>query len=77
MAFAESKTLVLFHSVNYVMWAIKLIKKNKLQCKIASIPRELSSDCGYCIQIKQNEIDTVRAILNNANVEYDRFETLP
>ncbi len=69
----EEFYVILFYSNNYVMWAAELFKKKNLQHRITSIPRELSSDCGYCIQIKTEYAEKAEQILREEDVEYDRI----
>lgn len=69
----DESSVILFHSNNYVMWAAKLFKKESLMHKITSIPRELSSDCGYCIQINTEDEERAEQILKEDGVEFDRI----
>lgn len=72
----EDFAVILFHSNNYVMWVAKLLRKSDFYYKIVGIPRELSSDCGYCIQIKLAETEEISGLLNSVEIEYDRIEPL-
>ncbi len=65
--------IILFHSNNYVMWAAKILKKKGLHYRIIPIPRELSSDCGYCLQIRSSDAEIAREAINLEGVEYDRI----
>lgn len=38
-----------------------------------SVPRELSSDCGYCIEIDHHTKDKASAILEEKYVEIDQI----
>ena len=69
-------SVILFHSNNHVMWAAKQLKKEGIGCKMISIPRHLSSDCGYCLKIKRDDSPAVKSILDNNIIEYAAIETL-
>lgn len=62
--------VILFPSSNVTLWAAKLLKKAKIDHKIITVPRELSSDCGYCLRIFQPSITEARNILDAHHVEY-------
>lgn len=38
------------------------------------VPRHLSSDCGYCVEIHTDDAVAVKAILSESGVEYSRIE---
>ncbi|MCD4819775.1 MAG: DUF3343 domain-containing protein [Candidatus Cloacimonetes bacterium] len=70
------KGVVLFHSTNHAIWAENELKNYKIACKMISVPRYLSSDCGYCIQINADDKEKVIIILNKNNIEFEKIETL-
>jgi hypothetical protein len=55
--------VILFHSSNYVMWAAKILKKKGLRYRIIPIPRQLSSDCGYCLQIPSADVEEAKKLI--------------
>ncbi len=70
------KAVVLFHSTNYAMWASDVFKGKKIECKMVPVPREFSSDCGYCIKINNENVPEAENILKNNDIEYDRIEII-
>ena len=70
------KAVILFHSTNLAIWAEDELKNHKIVCKMISVPRHLSSDCGYCIQIKAEDIEKAIDILNINNIEFEKIENL-
>ncbi|MBP7583218.1 MAG: DUF3343 domain-containing protein [Spirochaetes bacterium] len=73
---AERKSAVLFHSTNHAIWTAKLLKKRGIRHKMISVPRHLSSDCGYCVEILSDDEVFVEGILKENGVEYERIEAL-
>ena len=71
-----SETIVLFYSHNYAIWASNAFKQEALEHKMMPIPRQLSSDCGYCIRICSDHSARVEEILRERNIEYDRIEQM-
>lgn len=70
------KSVILFHSTNYAMWAAAELRKSNIDCKMISVPRHLSSDCGYCIQIKLEDRSETEEILNQQKIDFDKIEDL-
>lgn len=70
------KAVVLFHSTNNAIWAENELKSYEIACKMISVPRHLSSDCGYCLQIDDDDREKVGNILNTNNIEFEKIETL-
>jgi hypothetical protein len=70
------KAVILFHSTNHAIWAENELKENEISCKMISVPRHLSSDCGYCVQIDADDRGKASSILNANDIEFERIETL-
>ncbi len=66
------KAIILFHSTNYAIWAQNLLKENNIDCKMIPVPRDLSSDCGYCVCTSHGYVETAKKLFNKNNVEYDK-----
>ncbi len=72
----ETKSVVLYHSNNHAIWTAKLLKKRGIHHKMISVPRHLSSDCGYCVEIRATDAALVEEILKENGVEFERIEAL-
>ncbi len=68
--------VILFHSTNHALWAGKILKNEKIEHKMIPVPRNLSSDCGYCIKIQLFDKDKVEELINIKGLDYDRFEVI-
>ena len=66
------EAIILFHSTNYAIWTQDLLKENNITCKMIPVPRDLSSDCGYCVRISPDDLEVSEKLLKENNVEYDR-----
>lgn len=69
-------SVVLFHSNNYSIWASNVLGKNGYKYKMVPVPRQLSSDCGYCVRINRDDAAAVKLLLEETGVEFDRIEDL-
>lgn len=70
------KAVILFHSTNHAIWAENELKSHKIVCKMISVPRHLSSDCGYCVQINAEDKEEAINLLNTNNIEFEKVEIL-
>lgn len=67
---------ILFHSTNYALWCNDLLNKGKIKNKVTSVPRELSSDCGYCVSFSPEDLEDIKELLKDSDIEIDRIEVI-
>jgi len=72
----EKSSVILFHSSNYAMWAVDVLKHNNIDNRLIPVPRDLSSDCGYCVLVKYELITEAETYLKRENIEFDRIVEL-
>ncbi|MCG2761524.1 MAG: DUF3343 domain-containing protein, partial [Candidatus Delongbacteria bacterium] len=63
----SGKSVILFHSTNYAMWAVDILTENNIVNKLIPVPRDLSSDCGYCVQIEADSVHEAEESLKKEN----------
>jgi hypothetical protein len=66
--------VILFHSTNHAMWAMDALISQGMDAKLVAVPRHLSSDCGYCVQISAANAERAEALLTGEGIEFDRIE---
>lgn len=64
---------VLFHSTHHALWAEEVLGEAGLTVKVVSVPRQLSSDCGYCVQLLTEDVERARSALETAGVEFEQI----
>lgn len=67
-----SDAYVLFHSTHHALWAEQVLLEAGFAAKVVSVPRELSSDCGYCVRVDAAAAGAVGEVLAAAGVEMER-----
>ncbi|NUM34466.1 MAG: DUF3343 domain-containing protein [Candidatus Brocadiae bacterium] len=72
----ENPSVILFYSTNYAIWTKNVLQKLHIEHKMASVPRHLSSECGYCVMIQNQDKEKIIQILHQNGIEYDRIESL-
>lgn len=70
------KIVILFHSNNYAIWAKKVFERSGVSVALISVPRHLSSECGYCIETELQYQQRCTDILHDQSIEYDRIEMI-
>ena len=66
--------VILFHSSNHAMWAAEVLGETGVTCRLTSVPRHLSSDCGYCVRLQASDLELSLRILQREGIEVDRAE---
>ena len=65
--------VITFHTTHFSLKAKKVLGKNGIPFETIPVPREFSSDCGFCLKVLWEEKDVVMNILNENLVEFDRI----
>jgi hypothetical protein len=55
--------VVLLESVSHALQAEKIMKAEKIPCKLIPVPRQLSSDCGVCMRFSADDKERIEAAL--------------
>lgn len=72
----KKKSVILFPSTNYTLWAAEELRKHGIECEMISIPRHLSSDCGYCLQIAAKDKLIIEKVLTEKHIDFDKIVEL-
>ncbi len=67
----EEYSVILFESNNYAMWCNASLKSAGLSVKLMSVPRHISSDCGYCLRIERSDREKALEIIDNEEIEFE------
>ena len=65
--------IVTFHTTHFSLKAKKALEKTGTPFETIPVPREFSSDCGFCLKVLWEVKDEVVKILNENFVEFDRI----
>ncbi len=63
--------VILVYSTSHALKAERVLKGMGIECKLIPVPRHLSSDCGVCVRIKQEEKEMAGEALEAAGVEVE------
>ena len=67
----DNYSVVIFYSTSAAIRAESLAKKVNLKVKLIPVPRNLSSDCGICLQFNNEDKQSIKEILVERKIEYD------
>ncbi len=68
--------VILFHGLQAVLRAEKVLQRAKLAVKLLPTPRQFSSDCGVALRFAWPDLEQVRERLAAARVEIDVIHPL-
>jgi hypothetical protein len=63
--------IITFHTNHFAIKAKKVLEGYGKKPELTNIPRELSSDCGFCCKIPWEEKEESEEILKENSVEFD------
>lgn len=72
----QAEAAILFHSTNFAIWADKVLGSRGLWRKLSPVPRHLSSDCGYCVKIYQEDTQQAAALMEETGIEFQEIAPL-
>jgi hypothetical protein len=67
----RQQAFILVYSTSHAIRIEKLLKESGLSCKLVPVPRRLSSDCGVCVRIDQQDLESAKKIVENVQVEIE------
>lgn len=68
--------VILVDSTSHALRIEKLLNSQDLTCKLIPVPRHLSSDCGVCVRILQQDAPMVQALLSEQRIVFQSIEVL-
>jgi hypothetical protein len=68
--------VILVDSTSLALRIEQLMKREGLSYKLISVPRHLSSDCGFCVRILKEDCETVQNLLQENKIEIQSIEVL-
>lgn len=63
--------IITFHTTHFSLKAKRVLEKTGIPFETIPVPREFSSDCGFCCKVLWKEKDEVGKILRENSVEID------
>ena len=73
---AEKFAVILVDSTSHAMRIEKLLMQNNLLSKMIPVPRHLSSDCGVCVRILQDDMEIVRGLIEAQRIVIRSIEVI-
>jgi len=69
----EIYSVVIFYSTSAAIRTESLARKVKLEVKLITVPRHLSSDCGICLRFNNEDKQKIEEIIKENKIEYDHI----
>jgi bacterioferritin-associated ferredoxin len=68
--------VILVHSTSHAVRVEKLLQAKGIICKMIPVPRQISSDCGACLRILREDVQSARRALQTGSVEIDSIQDI-
>ena len=65
--------IITFHSTHFALKAKKVLEKTGKMVETIPVPREFSSECGFCCKVSWEEREEIERILDEQRVEIDHI----
>jgi hypothetical protein len=65
----SSAAFVVVYSTSQAIKIEKLLQEKSIASKMVPVPRQVSSDCGVCLQIDSTDIAVVEDLLSRSTIE--------
>lgn len=65
--------IVTFHTISEALRFERELKIKNLKVELRPVPRKLSSSCGNCAFIDSDELEEVKTIIQEKNLEHDEI----
>lgn len=69
----ENMYIVAFNSTHNAIKSEKLLQNAELKVTTLPTPREISASCGISIKFEKEDVDKVKSILADNNIEFKGF----
>jgi hypothetical protein len=66
-----SRLLVLFQSTHSVIKAERLCIAEKISCTVIAVPRQISSECGISLELKEEQEEAVTELLTKNTIRFE------
>ncbi len=66
-----SWAVFLMISTGHAIRAESVLKQAGVACKLISVPRHLSSDCGVCVRVAARDVEQTLCILKQAGLTFE------
>ncbi|WP_281646532.1 DUF3343 domain-containing protein [Parendozoicomonas sp. Alg238-R29] len=64
-----SRTFLLFKTMRYAIKAEAHCREQNISCQVLPVPREISSECGMCLEVNPAKADTVKDQLDTSGFQ--------
>ena len=65
--------IVTFHTISEALRFERELEAKNLKVELRPVPRKLSSSCGNCAFIDSDELEEVKSIIQEKNLEHDEI----
>lgn len=60
---------VVVYSTSHALMIEKMLMQREIDCNLVPVPRHISSDCGVCVRIRQQDQGEVEQVVAESRIE--------
>lgn len=68
--------IISFYTVSEVLKFERHLKEENIKVSLMPVPRSLSSSCGTCAKTDKKDLDKIKKIIEENNIEYDQIYSI-
>lgn len=72
----KTQYVILFQSTSHALRLERLAIDSGIKGKLIPVPRKISSDCGVCYRFTEEEMDKIKKLLSDSNIEYEDIKRI-
>lgn len=73
---SKAYAVILVDSTSHALRIEKILNGVGLASKLIPTPRQLSSDCGVCVRVHQQDMQSITELLGAQQVEYQSIQPI-
>jgi len=66
---SDNYAYVVVYSTSHALMIEKLLQTQAVDCQLVPVPRQISSDCGVCVRIRQADESKAEETIRQSNID--------
>jgi hypothetical protein len=62
--------ILVFQNIRFVILGEEVLVKNGISVTIRPVPNQISSECGMCIEVGNDDLDAVKKLLDDCAITF-------
>ena len=72
----DQYAVIIVYSTSHAMRIERLLQEHGIACDMIPVPRQISSDCGVCVRIRQVDVEAARQAIATTRIEVEGIHAI-